>query len=667
MPSPFALILAGIILAACGGLPLFVLRHAPTASQRGSALLHGLAGVAGLTGALRVLTGGRIERYTLAWNLPFGPAEIGVDPLAAFFLLPVFFVSTCCALYAVGYWPAADNRQSVGRLSLFFGLLTAGTALVVVARHAVLFLMAWEVMALSCYFVLITEDRRPEVREAGILYLVAAHLGALALFALFALLKAASGSFAFPGQGSLAAGTPLAAGIFVFALLGFGLKAGLVPLHVWLPSAHASAPSHVSAFMSGVLIKTGIYGLFRVCSFFGTPPAWWGVTILLTGIVSGIIGVAFALGQHDIKRLLAYHSIENIGIITMGLGIALVGRSGHLPALVLLGSSGALLHVLNHALFKSLLFQGAGSVIHTCGTREIDRLGGLARTMPVTAACFLTGAVAICGLPPLNGFVSEWLIYLGLFTGTITGDDTTAPLLALTAPALALIGALAVACFVKVYGIAFLGAPRTEAAAAAHEGGRPLLAPMLLTALCCGFIGIVPGAIAPLLERTVFSVFPELAASGVRLADRAPLAWLTWLGVGLLIVIVMLALAYRRRLAAGPVATAETWGCGYLAPTSRMQYTASSFAEMLVGLLRSILRPHGREPVIKGLFPDESRFASHVPETVLELVFLPLMAAADERLSLVRRLQHGRLNLYILYIVITLVALLAWSHFTPHG
>ncbi|HEY5973333.1 MAG TPA: proton-conducting transporter membrane subunit, partial [Geobacteraceae bacterium] len=413
MPSPFTLILAGIILAACGGLPLFVLRHAPTAGQRGSALLHVLAGVAGLTGALRVLLGGQPERYALAWNLPFGPAEIGVDPLSAFFLLPVFFVSTCCAIYAVGYWPASDNRQSVGRLSLFFGLLTAGTALVVVARHAVMFLMAWEIMALSCYFVLITEDRKPEVREAGILYLVAAHLGALALFALFALLKAASGSFAYPGQGTLTAGTPLATGIFVAALVGFGLKAGFVPLHVWLPAAHANAPSHVSAFMSGVLIKTGIYGLFRVCSFFGTPPAWWGVATLFMGVIAGIIGVVFALGQHDIKRLLAYHSIENIGIITMGLGIALVGRSSHLPALILLGSCGALLHVLNHALFKSLLFQGAGSVIHACGTREIDRLGGLGKAMPVTSLCFLTGAVAICGLPPLNGFVSEWLIYLG--------------------------------------------------------------------------------------------------------------------------------------------------------------------------------------------------------------------------------------------------------------
>ena len=386
---------------------------------------------------------------------------------------------------------AGGHPENGRKLRFFYGTLTAGMALVVIARNGVLFLFGWEIMALSAFFLVTTEDGVREVRRSGWIYLVATHVAALCLLALFSLLRAASGSFSLePLQANslTPAGTMYpwsATAIFVCALVGFGLKAGIMPLHVWLPGAHANAPSHVSAIMSGVMIKMGIYGLVRVLGAAAAPPLAWGYTVLGLGVVSGVLGVAFAVGQHDLKRLLAYHSIENIGIIVIGLGLALIGRTLARADWIVLGLGGALLHVWNHALFKSLLFFSAGSVIHATGTREIDRLGGLAKAMPRTSLAFLVGAVAICGLPPLNGFVSELLIYLGLFGTLGIGEGSACPLAAFAAPALALIGGLAVACFVKVFGAVFLGSARTEVARHAHESAGSMLGPMGVLMGCC--------------------------------------------------------------------------------------------------------------------------------------------------------------------------------------
>jgi len=573
----------------------------------------------------------------------------------------VFAISGCCAVYAAGYWPADDNPATVHRITFFFGLLTASLALLVTARNGVLFLMAWEVMALSCYFLLSTEDEKPAVREAATLYLITTHLGTLALFAMFSLLRGAAGSFLFPAAGALNAATPLATGIFVTALLGFGLKAGLMPLHIWLPSAHANAPSHVSALMSGVLIKMGIYGLVRTLSLFHHVPLWWGITVLTIGIVSGVAGVAFAIGQHDLKRLLAYHSIENIGIIAMGIGVALIGQTLGNPTLVLLGMAGALLHVLNHATFKALLFLGAGAVIHATGTREIDLMGGLARRMPYTSAFFLVGAVAICGLPPLNGFVSEFLIYVGLFSGILGEGGAAVAVLALAAPALALIGGLAAACFVKVYGIAFLGMPRSETNHG-HEAARVMLAPMALLATICLGIGLFPLVLAGPLAGAVHSWQPAAGMTGHALTAAAPLGWITILGLVLICLAGGIAVHFIGRLKAEPVSGGVTWDCGYLRPAPRMQYTASSFAELLVKTFAGILHPHVASPALKEPVPSPARFASHVPETMLEHVFMPVLRLANDRLAQLRRLQHGQLHLYILYTFVTLVVLLIWTY-----
>jgi len=652
--DPTLLLISAVLLAALSGLPALLKLLSPVAAQRLAVTLISAATLLGLGAAISSLLSGRTVAYSVTIPLPFGPHLLGLDPLSALFVIPILLVACSCSIYSLGYWPANQHPRTAGKLTFFFGLLVAALLWVLMARSAGLFLIGWEIMALAAYFVLTTNDDDAEVRNAGSLYLICTHTGTLALFALFSLLAARTGSFLLPQAGSLDGAAPLATAALLVALLGFGLKAGIMPLHIWLPGAHANAPSHISAIMSGVILKIGIYGLIRTLSFFNAVPLWWGITLLALGVISGVVGVAFAIGQHDLKRLLAYHSIENIGIICIGIGVALIGAANGSNLLILLGMGGALLHVINHALFKALLFLGAGSLIHAIGTREIDRMGGLLHRMPWTACFFLVGAVAICGLPPLNGFVSELLIYLGLFNGAMQGSGAAA--VALAAPFLALVGGLAVACFVKVFGVVFLGTPRSEQAARAHEAGSSMKFPMALLALACISIGLLPALLAPLLDRAVIAWHPGLTASELRLGVAAPLGWVTLLGLALLAAIVLFYRISQRR-SSDPAS--ETWGCGYLAPTSRMQYSASSFADTLVSLFAGILRPHCHQPEVSGPFPSSTSFASHLPETVLERVYLPFLTWANQKLTPLRHLQHGHLHLYILYTLLTLIALLA--------
>jgi hydrogenase-4 component B len=662
--SPSTLIFCAALLAAVSGVPLLLPRLLGASSaQLLSIFLMLSASCAGLTGAVMTLVSGGSALFELDWSLPSGAALFGVDPLSAWFLLPIFLIPGCAALYSRSYWHADHHPGNVRKMTLFFGLMTASMAGVVLARDGISFLYSWEIMALSAYFLVSTEDEKPEVNEAGTLYMITTHTGTLGLFALFPLLHLLTGSWLFPAPGSLNASSGQSAAVFLTALFAFGLKAGIMPLHIWLPSAHANAPSHVSAAMSGVILKVGVYGLIRTLSFFSGIPLWWGCVVLALGVVSGVVGVAFAIGQHDLKRLLAYHSIENIGIIFMGLGVALIGQIVGSAMMMVLGMSGALLHVLNHAVFKALLFLGAGSVIHATGTREIDLMGGVARRLPYTALLFGVGAVAICGLPPLNGFVSELFIYLGFFRAIQT-EGGAAAAATLAAPALALIGGLAVACFVKVFGIVFLGAPRSGEHTARHEAGWQMLAPMLLLAGLCVAIGLAPGVVAGTLEQTSLTVLPKPAGTGLPLRELAPLTMLSLAGIVLLALIALLALWYRRRLAASPCSATVTWGCGYQRPAPRMQYSASSFAEMLTSLFAFVLKPHSHRPDhIAGLFPGKSRFASRVPEAVLELLYIPALARLYDRCAGIRKLQSGILQQYVLYTLVTLIVLLAASYF----
>ncbi len=660
MLAPGTLLIIASLLAALSGAPMLFPALSAAKGQKLSVVVLTFSALLGVGSAIATLLSGETESFILMWTLPFGPMEAALDPLSALFLIPLFLVSGCCAVYGLRYWPASGNPRTVRKLTLFLGLLTGSMAWVLLARDAILFLFAWEIMALSAWFVLTTEDDQAAVREAGLLYMVTTHVSTLALFALFAMLAGASGSFLFPAAGSISAAGDLPAILFPVALVAFGLKAGLMPFHIWLPSAHANAPSHVSAIMSGVILKVGVYGLVRTLSFFFAVPAWWGIALLLFGVVSGVFGVAFAIAQHDLKRLLAYHSIENVGIIFMGIGVALIGQATGNGALALLGMAGALLHVVNHSTFKALLFLCAGSAIHAAGTREIDRMGGLARRVPWTAVFFLVGAVAICGLPPLNGFISELLIYLGLFRGALSRDMSTAAFSALSAPALALIGGLATACFVKVYGVVFLGEPRRPHSGEAHPEPREMVAPMALLALVCAAIGFAPMSVARMLDNAVLAWRPSLAGSGGTLASVAPLGWIAALNLFLVALAAASGWLLLRRIRAEGAAADATWSCGYIAPTARMQYSASSFAGMVVGIFEGVLHPHRESKPVEGLFPGGSRFRSHIPEAVLELVYLPLLEKAYSKLVGVRKTQHGHLHLYILYTLVTLVVLLSF-------
>jgi hydrogenase-4 component B len=654
------LVLASVVLAALSGAPGLALPRTSMFGQWLSVLLAVVGCGLGLGGIASFWSDGEGHPISLPWSIPGAEFSVAIDGLSAIFLLPIFLISLLGNVFGLRYWRQTEHCGNGRKLRFFYSTLTASMALMVIARNSILFLFGWEIMALSAFFLVTTEDHDREVRETGWIYLVATHVATLSLFALFALLRVATGSFALTRLLPESLSPGAATAIFALALFGFGLKAGIMPLHVWLPSAHAITPSHVSAIMSGVIIKMGIYGLVRVTSLIPNPPLAWGGTVLGLGAVSGVLGVVYAVGQHDLKRLLAYHSIENIGIIVMGLGLALIGRSLGRAEWIVLGLSGALLHVWNHAMFKALLFFSAGSVIHSVHTREIDRLGGLAKAMPWTAGCFLVGAVAICGLPPLNGFVSEFLIYLGLFDTLSDRTGVSFAWAAFAAPALALIGALALACFVKVYGAVFLGTARSEHARHAHECPATMIGPMGVLVACCFLIGLAPLLVAPILAKGVSVWAPDLHNAGPTLAELAPLKSITAMGLLLIVGLTVGSALLWFRLRISTVSRAATWGCGYVAATPRMQYSSSSFAQMLVLLFGWVLRPRTRQPKDLQLFPQKSDFQSHVPDAVLDEAVLPAFRFSAWILSWFRLFQRGSIQAYLLYIFLTLIALLLW-------
>jgi len=659
--SPLSWILVGGGLLGVSGIPGLALSWRSAWSQR-IATAFNLAGAAlGLAGAVRVFAFGEHISHLSSWSIPGAACEMSVDPLGAFFLIPVFLMAALGSVYGSGYWRQSEHPSNGRRLRFFWGTVMAGIVLLILARNGILFLLGWEFMALSGFFMVGTEDHEPGVQKASWIYFISTHVATLTLFGMFVLLRHVTGSFQLRPIGVHEAGLGTLYWIFFMALLAFGVKAGLMPFHVWLPDAHANAPSHVSALLSGIMLKMGIYGMIRIFGYLPSPPISWGAMLLFLGSVSGVLGIAFAIGQRDLKRLLAYSSVENIGIIVMGLGLAMVGRSVGRADWVLLGLAGSLLHVWNHSLFKPLLFMGAGSVVHAMRTREIERMGGLAKGMPGTSFLFLIGAVAIAGLPPLNGFVSELLIYLGLFR-TLPAQGTPAWTVgALAAPALALIGALAIACFVKVSGAVFLGSARSERALHPHESPALMLGPMALLAACCLAIGLGSGWLAPHLDNVVRCWVADESLHRMTLASLVPLGWVSGTGIALLGGAVAAYMASELWTRPGRAPKVGTWDCGYARPSARMQYTSSSFADMLVRLLRGALRPKAEAPKLAELFPASSRFRSVVDDVVLGRIILPTINALKRLADRTHILQRGRMQPYVLYIFAAVVMLLLWT------
>lgn len=641
------LVLAAAALYLVSALLVFLFRKTCSDINLLGAFSAVTASLAGLAGSVYLLFR-NFFRETPFLHLS-APAGFFSDYLSSFFLLTLFTVLFAVSLYSLDYLRNSPPKRPLWLLWFNYHILAAAMTVVLISSNAAVFMLAWETMAVSSFLLVMTDNEKKEVRKAGLIYLAANGIGALFLIMAFSLLTGPSSwtfSSAQENRASL---------IFFFSLVGFGLKAGLVPLHVWLPEAHPAAPGNVSAIMSGVMIKLGIYGLIRTLFYITPWQDWWGWTILGLGAVSGLLGVLFALAQHEIKKLLAYHSVENIGIILLGLGLAVILWNHGLRGLSTLAFFGSLLHVFNHAVFKSLLFMGAGSVIRSTHSGELEALGGLYRKMPMTALLFASGAAAISGLPPFNGFISEFLIYYSAFSalGTALYPAAIAAILPLSA-----IGALALACFAKAFGVIFLGEPRSEKTAKAGESGKYALFGMALLAAICLFIGLFSPAVFK------YGLLPASNAFAHDPACAAAYGALIYISAALLFLLGSVALAFvlRRGLLSGKkTRLGPTWDCGYAAPSSSMQYTASSFAQPLTDFFRPLLGISYRGSPVAGLFPDKADFHSENKAVFFELFYRPAGSRIRKFSARYSFIQSGRLQFYVLYIVAALVFLIIWK------
>ncbi|MEK7372910.1 MAG: hydrogenase 4 subunit B [candidate division NC10 bacterium] len=632
----------------------------------GCALVGALAGL--LLGAV-CLGAGLAPTFTASF-LPLTGFALRIDGLSAFFLIVIGVVGAAVAVYGFGYSEAYEGRYSLRRLGALLNVLLLSLSVQVMADNALTFLMAWEAMSLSAYMLVLTEHDRPGTVRAANWYIAITHAGFAALVAMFLLLSAGELTTSFAAMRAASLAPQVRDAAFVLALFGFGAKAGVVPLHVWLPMAHPVAPSHVSALMSGVVIKMGVYGLLRVTiDLLGGGPAWWGGLVLGLGTVSALVGVLYALMEHDLKRLLAYHSVENIGIIFIGIGAGLMFQSYGLTTLATLGIVGGLYHTINHACFKGLLFLGAGSVLHATGTRNMEALGGLIKRMPRTALFFLVGACAISALPPLNGFASEWLVFQTLLGGSAIPQPEVAVIMPIAVAMLALTSGLAAACFVKAFGITFLAIPRSPEAAHAHEAPRSMQVGMVSLVLMCVGLGLAPFAVVPLLGSSLAGL-GGLAPTAVAFTLALPLhvtgtfgqmsAPLLALGLALLLALVPLVLRVLgadRRLRVG-----DTWGCGRIGQTARMEYTATAFAEPLRRVFAELYRP-SRDLSIdfhpeSKYFVQSIEYRSEIHPWFERVLYDPLLHGLRGAATRVRQLQGGSVHLYLVYMTLALLVLL---------
>lgn len=653
-----------LFLWSLGILSIGVLLTSVTASSRrissGIFLASLIAGSAlGFICAVDVLISQASVEGRLNVRMPVGEFYVGVDPLSAFFLLTIIVLFLAAGIYGCGY--LRNEEKNPAFHFALYQLVFIALMLVVTAKNGVLFLIAWEMMTISSYFLITFHDEKKTARKAGYLYLIATHTGTFCLWIMFLLMEQHAGSMNFDQMALASFPLPLAAGLFVLGMIGFGVKAGFIPLHIWLPHAHPAAPSHISAVLSGVMIKTGIYGLLRMILIIKNFPDWCAGVLLAIGMISGVGGVLYALGQHEIKKLLAYHSIENIGIITLGMGVGLWGQMGHHEFVALAGYAGALLHVFNHAVFKGLLFLSAGSVIRSTHTGELDHLGGLLKHLPWTGHLFLIGSLSICGLPLLNGFISEWLVYRALFEGILHFQTNAIVVSSLAVIALALIGGLAAACFAKAFGAVFLGRSRSGGILPKKENPALMCAPMSVLAGICLWIGLFPGTMVSFSLRAAAAVSSVPVTPLVEGAIVFPLLTVVLALLVLTTIMAVLILLKRISMRVLPVEQAETWGCGYSAPTPRMQYTASSFADPILRMFRNVLGYRVNGETSKGYWPREGKVSADVVEASEDLFFRPVFRFIRSLLARLKVIQSGFTQLYVLYIFTFLLILLIWK------
>jgi formate hydrogenlyase subunit 3/multisubunit Na+/H+ antiporter MnhD subunit len=618
--------------------------------------------------ALAALAVSALPAQPVATLLPIGlpglPFHLRMDALSAFFLAILGLAGAGISIFAAGYF-RDEEGASPGSLCFWYHLFTAAMALVLLADDAYAFMVSWELMALASFFLVTTSHRSAEIRRAGYLYLLIAHIGAIAILLCFGVLQANTGDYTFANMRAQRLPPFWASAAFLLALFGFGAKAGVLPLHVWLPEAHPAAPSPVSALMSGVMLKTAIYGMVRVCfDLVSAPIWWWGVAALAVGLATALFGAVFAAAQVDMKRLLAYSSIENIGLLVMGLGLAIVFRAYGMTSLAALAMTAMLLHCLNHALFKSLLFLATGSVLHATQERNLGKLGGLLRAMPWVGWTALVGVIAAAGLPPSNGFVSEWLLLQGfLFTGGLP-NPYLRMLVPIFAAGLALVAALAGYVMVKFFGVIFLGRAREERLAHAHDAGGMERLGMLWLAAACILVGIFPVPVIDVIDPIPYELVGRGLAQSGRVGDWLLLAPVSaerasYSAVVFVIAILLLmglAFVAVRKLYHGRVRRAPAWDCGFPMQTARMQDTAEGFGQPI----RQIFEPFYRmERELPSAFDSAPRYRVTVEDPAWRGLYLPIAAAAERVSRLVGFLQRGRIGTYLFYSFLTLVALLA--------
>ena len=608
------------------------------------------------------------QAFAVRWGLPFGAFSVGMDALSRLFLLPVFGLGLTCALSGgISLSHVKPEEHDLGGHWCFYLLLLLGMVCVLTARDALFFMLSWEIMSLAPFFLIDFNDRDRQVQNASWIYLVAAHLGAVLLIAFFALLWSESGSTAFADM----AGKPAAKTVplFLLAFFGFGAKIGFAPLHVWLPEAHPAAPSHVSALLSGAMLNAGLYGIIRSFDFLGPAgslPAWLGWIPVCIGILTALMAILKALGQSNLKRLLAYSSVENMGIMLMGFGIGTIGAASSDPWAASLGFAGCLFHMLNHSAFKGLLFLCSGEVLHAVGTVNMAMLGGLQKKMPLLGALFALGAASIACLPPLNGFAGDFVLAMPLVSGAGTGGLEHRFALLLCLAALMLVSGIAAAVYAKAYGMAFLGSARSAFAETPHCPESRLLFPLLFPAAFCVFAGfgakwVFAGiwetvASVPLMTADLYARSAAAAAETQSILGRISVLCLSGLALAILLMVLRRTLLARNGRKHGPV-----WGCGFQYGTARIQYSPASFAEPAAKIFAPIMGTSVREHADDAYFPKHAALSVHAPDAIRTKLYEPVFDYVQRCCNALKILQNGMVNWYIFYILVILVGLLVWG------